>query len=156
MLKSIPNFVARTATALVVAATVVEIDQAGADMLREKLAEGDWTYASVADGISYEVVRIKNVTGTTISIDRNVENTGEYAFNSNAKMAYILGTKAVDDVIEDVLYSQLDMTGTGVAKVTRVSQFAWNIHVDKIAIVSDDPDITVIDMYPTFFINKNT
>ena len=45
MLKSIPNFVARTQTVLASAATVVEIDQAGADLLRDKLAAGDWVYA---------------------------------------------------------------------------------------------------------------
>jgi len=136
------------------AATAIEIDQAGADMLRDKLGEDDWMYASIDDGISYEVVRINSLSGKTVYIDRNVENTGVYAFNLNAKLTYILGTEAVNDVIEDVLYNQLDMTGTGAARVTRTEQFKWNIHVDKVTIHSDYPDITVIDLYPTFFITK--
>lgn len=154
MLKSIPNFVARTQAALTVGATVVDIDQAAADLLRQKLGSGDWIYASVSDGISYEVVRITGVSGRTISLDRNVEGTGAWAFNSNAKLLYILGTAAVDDVVADVLTSQLNVTGTGAAVVSQTDQFEWNVHVPRISITSDDPEIVVADLYPNFFILK--
>jgi hypothetical protein len=155
MLKSIPNFVARTQTVLASAATVVEIDQAGADLLRDKLAAGDWVYASITDGISYEVVRITGVTGRTIALDRNVEGTGAWGFDANAKLMYILGAAAVEDVTADILASELNVTGTGAAKVTQTSQFSWNLHVDRITIRSDDPDIVVADLYPNFFLIKN-
>lgn len=154
MLKSIPNFVARTQAVLTAEATAVEIDARGADLLRQKLGNGDWIYASIADGIAYEVVRITAVSGRTIAIDRNVENTGAYAFTANAQMLYILGQAAVNDVISDVLGNKLAVTGSGAAKVTQTGTFAWNIHVDRINLVSNDPEIEVVDMFPTFFVYK--
>lgn len=154
MLKSIPNFATRTGNAIIPAYTQVSIAQEGADTLAAKLDIGDWIYMALDDGIAYEVVRVTAINGIVVLMDRNADGSGAYEFMSDARMSYILPQPAVADIVNQILSENLNVTGTGAATVTQTGPFGWNIDVKRIVIVSDDPDIEVVDTYPTFFIIK--
>lgn len=151
MLKPLPNFRAELTMPMPSGAIAAQINNSGADSL--KLASGDWAYAAVADGVSYEIVRITGRVGNTISIDRGIDDSGAHDFSIGAKLTYVLPLQAVRDIADEVV-NKVNVTGSGAIKVSRTGDFQWNVHADKLTMVSKHPDIQVLNVYPNFFITK--
>jgi hypothetical protein len=152
MLKSILNFSATLTALLSDSATVAFIDSEGIDRLNANLAVGDWIYATVVSGNIYEVVKITSVVGATIVIERAKDYTIAREFPIGAKLAFILGVDAVQDIVDEIQLNGGKITGDGEIEVTRGVNGEYIVSAPKITLFSVSEDIKVIGEFPNYIL----
>lgn len=153
MVKSVPNFKSYTVGAIGTGATVIAIDQAGADLLKARLAAGDWTYASIEQGDTYEVVKITSVALNLIAVVRGIDGTPASSFLTGALIKHIIAQATITDVVQEEELNGILLTGTGAAVVTKLAANSYNIHVEPMNLISGDDDIEVTSAHPNYVIS---
>ena len=152
MLKSILNFSATLTALLSDSAAVAFIDSEGIDRLNANLGVGDWIYATVVSGNLYEVIKITSVAGASIVIERAKDYTIAREFPAGAKLAFILGTDAVQDIVEEIQLDGGKIIGGGEIEVTRGVNGEYIVSAPKITLFSMSEDIKVIGEFPNYIL----
>jgi hypothetical protein len=111
----------------------------------------NYTYASLSDGVNFEIVRINSVSGSNLVVVRGQDGTTASAFPSGACLRFIWNVEGIAAVVGAL--PAVTITGSGAAVVTNPSANTWNVSVPVPTITGVAPNITVTGAYPTWQIS---
>ncbi len=128
-------------------AGLLQIDPSAASALAAQLGS-NFTYASLSDGVNYEIVKINSVSSPNLNVTRAQDGTPTSAFPEGACIRFVWNAEGIQATAAGVTFT---VVGTGAATVTGTSpNFTVNVPVP--AITGTLP-IEVMGSYPAWEID---
>jgi hypothetical protein len=143
------NFYGLTGTlaaAISPGSVIMQVDPALAGVLAAGMDDGDVTYLSLTAGNIYELVKVTDVEGVYVVIERAVYGTAQ-SFPLGTRIAFQLTAEAVMSQL-DVPPTTVDISGTGQATVTEPSPNVFAIAVPTPTITGEN-GIEVLGTWPS-------
>jgi hypothetical protein len=145
---SIPGFNTALVGAVSSGAGLLPIDPSVAAIFAAQLG-GNYTYASLSDGVNYEIVRINSVSSANLAVTRAQDGTTASAFPSGACIRYVWTTEGI---IAIAAGGSLILTGTGAVTATQTGPNAWTVSVPVPTITATLP-IEAMGAFPAWSID---
>lgn len=98
MYKSLAGFVTRLTDNISYKSRHLPVPREDYDLLREKLADGDYSYLEIRDGKAIEIVKVIN-TCDRIVIERGAERTRTTAFRCGTGVSFTLTMQGIKDTV---------------------------------------------------------
>lgn len=137
------------AAAVVPASTILQVDTTLAGALSAGMADGDVTYLALTAGATYELVKVTDVEGVYLAVERAVYGSAQ-SFPIGTKVAFELTAEAI---IEEIAEPPTDVTitGTGQATVTEASPNVFEVNVPTPTIEGEN-GVEIIGTWPAITI----
>jgi hypothetical protein len=142
---SIPGFNTFSTGAISSGSGLLPIDSNVAAAFAVQLG-ANYTFASISDGINYEIIKIDGVSGANLVIERAQDGTTASAFPIGSCIRYVWTTEGISAVAAG---GSLVLTGTGVVTATQTGPNAWTISVEMPTIDATLP-IEVMGGWPAW------
>lgn len=123
----------------------IQIDPNVAQQLVLQLG-GNYTYASISDGVNYEIIRIDSVNPPNLIVTRGQDGTTTSAFPQGACIRYVWTAEGIAAVAGS---SGVVLTGNGALVATQTGPNAWTLNVLTPVITGSSP-IEVLGAYPAW------
>lgn len=141
------GFIADTIAAISAGAGVIPVDPAIASTLAAKLA-GGFTYASLSDGVDYEIVKITSVSSANLVVVRAQDGTTAAAFPKGSCLRFIWTAEGILAITGAA--PAVTITGSGATTVTNPSLNHWVVSSVIPTITHLDSNVTIVGTYPTW------
>jgi hypothetical protein len=144
------GFVAATTALVSSGAGLIPIDPAVASAFAAKLGS-NFTFASISDGVNFEIVKITGVSSANLVVVRAQDGTTASSFPLGSCLRFIWEQQGITAIVGAV--PAVTITGGGAATVTNPSTNVWHINVPVTTITGVPPNATVTGSYPDFEIS---
>ena len=144
------GFIASLTAQVSSGAGLLPVNPAIAASLNTTLA-GGFTYASLSDGVNFEIVKINSVSGSNLVVTRGQDGTTPSAFPEGSCLRFIWTAEGIGAVVGAI--PPVSITGTGMVTVTNPSLNNWVIGAVVPTITGIAPNATVVGTYPTWQIS---
>ena len=125
----------------------IKVDNSVAMSIATELGS-DFTYASLSDGVNYEIIRIDSVTAPFLNVTRGQDGTTTSAFPAGACIRFIWNAEGILAVTGGTSFT---LVGTGAATVTGTYP---NFTVDvPVPVITATLPIEVMGEYPAWEID---
>ena len=126
-------------------AGIIQIDNSYANLLDAQLGD-DYTFASISDGVNFEVIRIDSVAAPNLSVTRGLDGTTTSAFPTGACIRFVWTSEGIAAIATS---GGITVTGSGAVTATETSPGVWNVDVPATTITGVSP-IQVLGEFPEY------
>lgn len=116
---------------------LMPLDTDSIGILDAKLGASDWTYLYIQQGVNYEIVKVTDVDGDLVTIERGVDGTSAIDFLAGADVGFILTTSAIEDIIVARQLAGITITGVGAIEVEETAPGVYNLTVPEFALTGE-------------------
>lgn len=145
---AIPGFNAALTAAVSSGTGLFPIDPSVAATFAAQLG-GSYTYASISDGVNFEIVQITSVSGADLVVVRAQDGTAASSFPTGSCIRYVW---TVEGIAATAAGGSLVLTGTGAATATQTGPNAWTLDV-QVPVITASLPIEVMGAYPAWEIS---
>jgi hypothetical protein len=142
---AIPGFNVALTAAISSGVGLFPIDPNAAATFATQLGSS-YTYASISDGVNFEIVRVNSVSGADLVVTRAQDGTAASSFPAGSCIRYVW---TVEGIAATAAGGSLVLIGTGAATATQTGPNAWTLDVPVPSITATLP-IEVMGAYPNW------